>query len=604
MGQSASTALITSRRDSIHSSHRSKSKFTAPIISMQVEEQTEFVFCEEPDYISDLPDECLACIFQSLNSADRKRCSLVCRRWLKIEGQSRYRLSLVAKSDLLPLVPSLFSRFDAVTKLALKCDRRSDSIDDRALAAISSRCRNLTRLKIRACKLVTDEGMEAFAQNCKALKKLSCGSCNFGARGMNAVLDNCASLEELSVKRLRGISDHAAAEPVGPGLAAASLKTICLKELYNGQCFGPLIIGSKNLKTLKLFRCSGDWDKLLQVISGRVTGMVEIHLERLQVSDSGLAAISNCLNLEILHLVKTPECTDMGLISIAERCRLLRKLHVDGLKANRIGDDGLTAVAKYCPNLQELVLIGVNPTTISVELLASNCQNLERLALCGSDTVGDAEISCIAAKCVALKKLCIKSCPVSDHGLEALANGCPNLVKVKVKKCRAVTCKFADWLRMKRESLAVNLDSGEPEHQDASVSDGGLLENVVEFHSVPNQMPLPSIASSSTGRSTSFKSRLGLLSGKNFVACTFRRWSGVAYKRTMIGTRWANLLTKEMRIAFSKRFGVCGHRKREILILVCWGGGSFAFLDLDVLVIPRHRMDYLSRISVGDALMP
>jgi hypothetical protein len=343
---------------------------------------------------------------------------------------------------------------------------------------------------------------------------------------MNAILDNCASLEELSLKRLRGITDGAAAEPVGPGLAAASLKTICLKELYNGQCFGPLIIGSKNLKTLKLFRCSGDWDKLLQVISDRVTGMVEIHLERLQVSDTGLAAISNCLNLEILHLVKTPECTDMGLVSIAERCRLLRKLHVDGWKTNRIGDDGLSAVAKYCPNLQELVLIGVNPTKISVELLASNCQNLERLALCGSDTVGDAEISCIAAKCVALKKLCIKSCPVSDHGMEALANGCPNLVKVKVKKCRAVTCECADWLRTKRGSLAVNLDCGEPEHQDASASDGGLLENVVEFHSVANQMPLPSIASSSTGRSTSFKSRLGLLSGKNLVACTFRRWSG------------------------------------------------------------------------------
>jgi len=525
MGQTTSTALITSRRDSNLSSQRSKSKFTVPIIPMQVEEQTEYVLVEAPDYISDLPDECLACIFQSLSSGDRKSCSLVCRRWLRIEGQSRHRLSLNAQSDLLPFVTSLFSRFDAVTKLALKCDRRSVSIGDEALVAISIRCRNLTRLKLRACREITDAGMAAFAKNCKALKKFSCGSCAFGAKGMNAMLDNCASLEDLSVKRLRGITDGATAEPIGPGLAAASLKTICLKELYNGQCFGPLIIGSKNLKTLKLFRCSGDWDKLLQVIADRVTGMVEIHLERLQVSDTGLVAISNCLNLEILHLVKTPECTDIGLVSIAERCRLLRKLHIDGWKAHRIGDDGLMAVAKYCLNLQELVLIGVNPTQISLELLASNCQNLERLALCGSDTVGDVEISCIAAKCVALKKLCIKSCPVSDHGLEALANGCPNLVKVKVKKCRAVTYECADLLRMKRGSLAVNLDSGEPEHQDASASDGGVQENVDEFHSVPNQMPLPSIAPSSTGRSTSFKSRFGLWSGKSFAACTFRGWS-------------------------------------------------------------------------------
>lgn len=223
---------------------------------------------------------------------------------------------------------------------------------------------------------------------------------------MNAVLDNCSSLEELSVKRLYGLTDgEPAAEPVRPGVAATSLKTICLKELYNGQCFGPLIIGSKNLRTLKIFRCSGDWDTLLELIASRVTGIVEIHLERLQVSDTGVTAISNCMYLEILNLVKTPECTNLGLKAVAENCKLLRKIHIDGWKTNRIGDDGLIAVAKHCPNLQELVLIGINPTRLSLELIAANCQNLERLALCGSETVGDVEISCIAAKCITLKKL-------------------------------------------------------------------------------------------------------------------------------------------------------------------------------------------------------
>ncbi|CAN0922394.1 Putative F-box/LRR-repeat protein 8 [Linum grandiflorum] len=530
MGQSSSTAAVVSRRDS-NLSHRFKYKSSlssaSPPPTKGEDAGGEFMVFEAPDYISDLPDECLACVFQSLSSADRKRSSQVCRRWLRIEGQSRHRLSLYAQADLLPLIPTLFTRFDSVTKLALKCERRSTSIGDEALTMISLRCRNLTRLKLRSCREITDAGMDAFAKNCKSLKKLSCGSCNFGAKGMNAILNNCASLEELSVKRLRGITDGAAAEPIGPGSAASSLKTICLKELYNGQCFGPLIIGSKNLRTLKLFRCSGDWDKVLQVIPDRVSALVEIHLERLQVSDAGLTALSNCISLEILHLVKTPECTNYGLILVAEQCKLLRKLHIDGWKANRIGDDGLLAVAKNCPNLQELVLIGVNPTKISLEKLASNCPNLERLALCGSDTVGDAEICCIAAKCMALKKLCIKSCHVSDEGMRALANGCPNLVKVKVKKCRGVTCDGADWLRSSRESLAVNLDSGEPEQQDANGSDGGgAQENGVEYPPVPNQIPVaPSIGSASgrTARSTSFKARM--LSGRSLVACTLRRWS-------------------------------------------------------------------------------
>ncbi|KAL4554247.1 hypothetical protein LXL04_039335 [Taraxacum kok-saghyz] len=216
--------------------------------------------------------------------------------------------------------------------------------------------------------------------------------------------------------------------------ASSSLKMISLKDLYNGQCFAPLIIRSKNLRTLRLFRCFGDWDDVLKLVSNNIKGLNWAHLERLQVSDVGLAALSNCQNLEILHLLKTPDCTNSGLTSMAENCKLLRKLHIDGWKTNRIDDEGLIDVAKNCPNLQELVLIGVNPIRASLERFASNCQKLERLALCGSETFGDAEISCIAGKFTALRKLCIKSCPVSDHGMEALALGCPNLVIVKVKK--------------------------------------------------------------------------------------------------------------------------------------------------------------------------
>ncbi|XP_022894688.1 F-box protein At1g47056-like [Olea europaea var. sylvestris] len=474
------------------------------------------------DYTLNLPDECLACIFQSLSSGDRNQSALVCRRWLRIDGQSRYRLSLNAKSEHTSVIPKLFSRFDSVTKLALKCDRKSVSIGDDALILISLKCRNLTRLKLRACRAITDDGMAAFARNCNSLRKFSCGSCSFGAKGMNALLNNCESLEELSVKRLSGVADGVGVEPIGPG-KAAGLKVLCLKDLYNGQCFGPLIIGSNNLRCLKLFRCSADWDSLLLVIAHRITGLVELHLEKLQVSDLGLSAISSCVNLEILHLVKLPASTNAGLMAVAEKCNLIRKLHIDGWKTNRISDDGLIAVATHCPSLQELVLIGVNPTRLSLEKLAIHCQNLERLALCGSDTIGDAEISCIASKCIALKKLCIKSCPVSDHGMEALAGGCPNLVKVKFKKCMGVTSEGADWLRASRGSLAVNLDAPEPEIQDASASDQEA--SGIEIPQTDGQNRGINTASSCSWRPMSFKARLGLLRGRSLVASTLRRWS-------------------------------------------------------------------------------
>ncbi|XP_030477531.2 F-box protein SKIP2 [Syzygium oleosum] len=466
------------------------------------------------DYTGDLPDECLAHVFHFLGTGDRKRCSAVCRRWLRVDGESRHRLSLNARAELLPSLPSVFARFDAVAKLALRCDRKSISLGDEALVLISFKCRSLTRLKLRGCRELTDLGVAAFAENCTRLRKLSCGSCSFGARAINAVLDHCVNLEELSIKRLRGI--HDGAEPIGPGAAAKSLRSICLKELINGQCFAPLLVGARKLSTLKLIRCLGDWDNVLQTIGGSNPGLLEVHLERIQVSDCGLSGIANCKGIETLHVVKVPECSNLGLSSIAENCRQLRKLHIDGWRINRIGDEGLVEVAKQCLQLQELVLIGVGVTHSSLGLIGSNCRKLERLAFCGSNTVRDAEIACIAAKCEALKKLCIKNFPVSDVGIESLSQGCPNLVKIKVK-CRGMSGQVVELLKERRGSLVFNLDACEIE----AVDDIGVQESAVEFPPA-NASDVPS---GSNERSMLYRAKLGLFAGRNLVACTFRRWS-------------------------------------------------------------------------------
>nr|GEV63418.1 hypothetical protein [Tanacetum cinerariifolium] len=209
------------------------------------------------------------------------------------------------------------------------------------LRLIAFRCPNLTLLKLSGCRKITDKGMAILSQK---LKKFSCSECNFGAKGIIALLNTCSSLEELSVK-----------------------------YLHSGCLFEPLIIGSNNLKTLKLNTLLGDWDRSLEMIA-------------------------------------------------------------------------------------ELSLTGVNPSCVSLEVIATNCEKLVRITLSRSETINDVEMSCIAEKCVALKFLCIEDCGVSNKGIEALGLGCPNLANLKVTKCRKATREVGDLLRAKRWSLVVQLD--------------------------------------------------------------------------------------------------------------------------------------------------
>ncbi|XP_015957281.1 F-box protein SKIP2-like [Arachis duranensis] len=224
------------------------------------------------------------------------------------------------------------------------------SVNDEGLILILLRCVNLTWLKLRGCREITEVGMAAVGKNCKALKKLSCASCLFSIKGINAVVSRCQGLEELFVKRLRGA--HNGEEVVGSG--TTSVTSVCLKEIVNDQSFSPLMIGSKRLRSLKVIGCLGDWDDTLEKIGNLHAALVDVHLENIQVSDVGLVGLSKCLSLDTLHIVTIAECSNVGLNLVAENCRMLRKLHVDGWRTNRIGDDDLISIAKQCINLQEM----------------------------------------------------------------------------------------------------------------------------------------------------------------------------------------------------------------------------------------------------------
>ncbi|KAK8601992.1 hypothetical protein V6N13_058343 [Hibiscus sabdariffa] len=86
----------------------------------------------------------------------------------------------------------------------------------------------------------------------------------------------------------------------------------------------------------------------------------------------------------------------------------------------------------------------------------------------------------IGSKFNTLKKLCIKNCPISDTGIKAMSEGCPSLVKSKVKRCRGVTRECVWKLRMRRRRLIVSVDIGSMLLAEDEIDErGGLVQPTV-----------------------------------------------------------------------------------------------------------------------------
>ncbi|XP_043713201.1 F-box protein At1g47056-like [Telopea speciosissima] len=240
-----------------------------------------------------------------------------------------------------------------------------------------------------------DHNISGFSDVCLAyifnfLGNLDLKSCSLVCGHINAVLDHSSSLEELSLIRLDVGTRRRPSASSSSWSYSTSPSSLTKKSS-----------STKSLRTLKIFECSGDCDKILETVVERVnsTGLVEVHLlDVFLETNVALAAISNFSNLEILHIAYTRGITTKaGLVSIFDHCMLLKELHI-----RSHGEEDLTVITEGCPLLQELVLISVNTSCLSLSLLAANCKNLKRLALYWCDTFGDPEISCVAAECIAL----------------------------------------------------------------------------------------------------------------------------------------------------------------------------------------------------------
>lgn len=165
----------------------------------------------------------------------------------------------------------------------------------------------------------------------------------------------------------------------------------------------------------------------------------ELHLNNCSaIMDVSLAWIAEaCPNLLTLRLDMCDNVSDHGVSLIARSCKKLRRL---GLSANPISDETLHAIATNCPDMEELALsFCYMLTSEGVQELARNCKKLQHVNLCLVDRLDDEGLCALADNCD-LITLNLRGCSnISDDGISHLSSRCPNLRMLHLLDCSHVT---------------------------------------------------------------------------------------------------------------------------------------------------------------------
>ncbi|KAJ7531412.1 hypothetical protein O6H91_14G042700 [Diphasiastrum complanatum] len=430
-----------------------------------------------------LPDECLVEIFKHLDgqAKDRNACSLVCKRWKRIDSATRDTIQIRASdcpdscisvlvrrfTDLrniffderLPLHPT-FQNFLRGFRQAKNSSRSArcpkqvqagsntedtesseyglHNLSDKGLSLLGEGCPKLERISLVWCSAVTNHGFAALAQHCQNLKILDLQGCFVGDQGLQAVGALCKNLEDVTLRFCAGITD------VG--------------VVFLATCLG------QSLKAFGIAACARVTDIALEAIGVNCSYLERLALDSESFKDAGVHAIAKgcallrflqlqCVNVtaEALQAVESccPYLETLALFSFQKFCNGSFSTIGNGSKnikililndCNFISDSSLVAVASGCSDLTQLeVNCCHNVSSAGVGAIGRSCGKLEELVLKYSQKIGNEALLEIGRGCLHLQTLVLVDCTaIGDESICNIAEGCQNLRKLHVRRCYQV----------------------------------------------------------------------------------------------------------------------------------------------------------------------
>nr|BAJ34438.1 unnamed protein product [Eutrema halophilum] len=397
---------------------------------------------------------------------------------------------------------------------------RCPGITDNAMVAIAENCLHLSDLTIDSCSGIGNEGLRAIARRCTNLRSISIRSCpRIGDQGVAFLLAQAGSYltkVKLQMLNITGLSLAVL------GHYGAAVTDLVLHGLQGVNEKGFWVManakGMKKLKSLSVMSCRGMTDVGLEAVGNGCPDLKHVSLNKcLLVSGKGLVALAkSALSLESLKLEECHRINQFGFLGFLTNCGSKLKafslancmgiqdlnpespLQLTGCSSIRslsirccpgFGDASLAFLGKFCHQLQDVELSGLNGVTDAgvLELLQSNnvglvkvnlsgCINvsdntvsaismchgrfMESLNLDGCKNITDASLVAVAKNCYSVSDLDISNTLVSDHGIKALASS-PNHLNLQVLSvggCSAITDKSKACIqKLGRTLLGLNI---------------------------------------------------------------------------------------------------------------------------------------------------
>ncbi|TKY49851.1 F-box protein [Spatholobus suberectus] len=360
-----------------------------------------------------LSDELLLRILSKLPDSQRNSNSLVCQRWLNLQGRLVRTLrvldwSFVLSGRLITRFPNL-NHVDSVP--ASFASRRNSGIcvSHRVVSTRVDPAWPFGEENLLPAEAV-NAGLRSLAAGCPNLRRLEVAGA--GEAGVSAVGSECATLQELELQRcddavLRGVA------------ACGNLQILRLIGSVGGfyesvvSDIGLTILaqGCRRLVKLELVGCEGSFDGVKAI--GQCCAMLEeLSVVGHRMDDGWLAGVSFCENLKTLR-VQSCKVIDgnPGLEEHLGCCQALERVHLE--KCQLRDRNGLGALLSVCRNAKEIVL--------------QDCWGLDNATLS------------LAVICRRVKLFYVEGCSLlTTEGLEAVIESWKELQCLRVVSCKNI----------------------------------------------------------------------------------------------------------------------------------------------------------------------